>query len=101
VGELNQPLGISLLGLTIRRERKREGRGLHSDRGNVACLRRGGWMKVTIISGGVEISIAGGVAEMEHANYCDCFLFFFPFLFFFFFKSSAFVLLRYKDSMHL
>jgi len=27
--------------------------------------------------------------------------FFFLFLFLFFFKSSAFVLLRYKDSMHL
>ena len=31
----------------------------------MACLRRGGWMKVTMISRGVEISIAGGVAEME------------------------------------
>jgi len=51
-------------------------------------------MEVTMISRGVEISIAGGVAETEDANYCDCF-------FLFFFKSSAFVLLRYKDSMHL
>ena len=59
-GELNQPLGTSLPGLTIRRERKREGRWLHSDRGNVACPRRGGWMEVTMISHGVEISIAGG-----------------------------------------
>jgi len=33
----------------------------------VACLRRGGWMDVTMISCGVEISIAGGVAEMEDA----------------------------------
>jgi len=31
------------------------------------------------------------------ANYCDLLFSFF----FFFFKSSAFVLLRYKDSMHL
>jgi len=54
-----------LLGLTIRRERKREGRRLHSDRGNVACLRRGGWMEVMMISCGVEISIAGGVEETE------------------------------------
>ena len=38
---------------------------------------------MTIISRGVEISIAGGVAETEDPNYCDCF--FFSFLFFFFF----------------
>jgi len=31
----------------------------------VACPRRGGWIKVTMISRGVEISIAGGVAETE------------------------------------
>jgi len=31
----------------------------------VACLRRKGWMEVTMISRGVEISIAGGVAETE------------------------------------
>jgi len=67
-GELKQPLGTSLPGLTIRRERKREGRWLHSDRGNVACLRRGGWIEVTIISHSVEISIAGGVAETEDAS---------------------------------
>jgi len=60
-----KPLGTSLPGLTIRRERKREGKWLHSDRGNVACLRRGGWMEVTMISRGVEISIAGCVAETE------------------------------------
>jgi len=54
-----------LPGLTIIRERKRERRWLHSDRGNVACLRRGGWMEVTMISRGVEISIAGGIAETE------------------------------------
>ena len=63
--KLNQPLGTSLPGLTSRKERKREGRRLHSDRGNVACPRRGGWMEVTMISRGVEISIAGGVAETE------------------------------------
>ena len=48
-------------GLTIRRERKRGGRWLHSDRGNVACLR----MEVTMITHGVEISIAGGVEETK------------------------------------
>jgi len=37
----------------------------------VACLRRGGWMEVMMISRGVEISIAGGVAETEDANYYD------------------------------
>ena len=31
----------------------------------MACLRRGGWMEVTMISGGVEISITRGVAETE------------------------------------
>jgi len=31
----------------------------------VACLRRGVWMAVKMISRGVEISIAGGVAETE------------------------------------
>jgi len=36
-----------------------------------------------MISRGVEISIAGGVAEMEDANYCDQFSFFFFFFFFF------------------
>ena len=38
----------------------------------MACLRRGGWMEVTMISRSVEISIAGGVAETEDDNYCDC-----------------------------
>jgi len=37
-------------------------------------------MEVTMISCGVEISIAGGVPETEDANYCDRFFF----LFFFF-----------------
>ena len=31
----------------------------------MACLRRGGWMDVTMISRGVEISSAGGVAETQ------------------------------------
>jgi len=65
------PLGTSLPGLTIRRERKREGRWLQPHIGNVACPMRGGWMKVTMISRAVEISIAGGVADTEDANYCD------------------------------
>jgi len=54
-----------LPGLTIRREGKRGWRWLHPERGNVACLRRGAWMEVTMISCGVEISIARGVVEME------------------------------------
>jgi len=33
----------------------------------VACERRGRWTEVTMISRGVEISIAGGVAEPEDA----------------------------------
>ena len=37
----------------------------------MACLTRGEWMEVTMISRGVEISIAGVVAETEDANYCD------------------------------
>jgi len=41
-------------------------------------------MEVTMISRGVEISIAGGVAETEDANYCHCFLLFFIFYFLFF-----------------
>ena len=89
-GRLNQALGTSSSGLTITRERKREGRWLHLDRGNVGCVRRGGWMEVTMISLGVEISIARGVAETEDANYCDSFLSFF-FFFSFLFKSYAFV----------
>jgi len=31
----------------------------------VACLMGGGWMEVTMISRGVEISIAGGVEETK------------------------------------
>jgi len=33
-------------------------------------------MEVTMISRGVEISNAGGVAETEDVNYCDSFSFF-------------------------
>jgi len=32
----------------------------------VACLMRGGSMEVTMISRGVEISIARGISETEH-----------------------------------
>ena len=39
-GRLKQPLGISSPGLTMRRERKWEGRGVHSDRGNMASGER-------------------------------------------------------------
>jgi len=60
-----KPLGTSSPALTIRRERMRGGRWLHSDRGNVACQRRGGRMEVTMISCDVEISIAGGVEETK------------------------------------
>jgi len=35
----------------------------------VACLRRGGWMEVTMISRGVDISIAGGVEETRMRLY--------------------------------
>ena len=31
----------------------------------MACPRRGGWMEVTMISRGIEISIAGGIAETK------------------------------------
>jgi len=48
-------------------------------------------MEVTMISRGVEISIAGGVAETEDALTTVTFFFFFLFFFFFFFKSYAFV----------
>ena len=37
----------------------------------MACLRTGGWVEVMMISHGVEISIAGGVAETKDANHCD------------------------------
>ena len=35
----------------------------------MACLRREGWMEVTMISHVVEISIAGGVAETQDEWY--------------------------------
>jgi len=41
-------------------------------------------MEVTMISRGVEISIAGGVAETEDGNSCDLFSFFLFFFSFFF-----------------
>jgi len=34
-------------------------------------------MEVMMISRGVEISIAGGIAETEDGNFCDTFFFFF------------------------
>jgi len=34
----------------------------------MACLRREGWRAVTMISRGVEISIAGGVAETKDGS---------------------------------
>jgi len=55
----------------------------------VACLRRGGWMDVTMISRGVEISIAGGVAETEDALTTVTFFFFFFFSFFFSFLNQV------------
>ena len=51
----------------------------------MACLRRGGWIEVTMISRGVEISIAGGVAETEDGINCNRFFFLSFFSFFFFF----------------
>ena len=42
----------------------------------MASLMRGEWMEVTMISCGVEISIAGGVEEMKDAL-TTFFLFFF------------------------
>jgi len=39
-------------------------------------------MEATMISHGVEISIAGGVVETEDANFCDLFFLFFLFFFF-------------------
>ena len=47
-------------------------------------------MELTMISRGVEISIAGGVAETqdvaetEDVNYCDCFFLLFFLIFFYF-----------------
>jgi len=46
-------------------------------------------MEVTMISRGVEISIAGGVAETEDGNYSD--RFFFLFFLFFSFLNHMFI----------
>jgi len=55
---------------------KEEGRGgASTDRGNVACLKRREWMEVTMISRGVEISIAGGVEETKDALVTFVFVF--------------------------
>jgi len=51
-------------------------------------------MKVTMISRGVEISIAGGVAETEDVNYCDCFFFSF------FFFESQLLIVSIGDNRH-
>jgi len=60
----------------------------------MVCLRRGGWIEVTMISRGVEISIAGGVEETEDALtivlfYLYIFIFLFLFLYYFKFCSSS------------
>jgi len=48
---------------------KEEGREVAStDRGNVGCLQRGESMQVTMISSGVEISIAGAVEETKDVS---------------------------------
>ena len=51
------------------------------------------WWKVTMISHGVEIAIAGGVGKMVRAHPLGPFLFFF-----FFFFYILYSLLRYKNS---
>jgi len=51
-------------------------------------------MEVTMIYRGVEISIAGGVAETEDVTTVT-------FFFFFFFFEIICICLRYKDSIHL
>ena len=53
-------------------------------------------MEVTMISRGVEISIAGGVAETEDGNYCDLFFSFF-FFFFFFFLNHMFIVSKVQE----
>ena len=93
-----KPLGTSSPGLTIRRERKRGGRWLQSDRCNVACLMRGGWIEVTMISRGVEISIAGGVEETKDALTTD---FLYLFLFFFWHHMYLFKVQRQHAALTL
>jgi len=58
-------------------------------------------MEVTMISHGIEISIAGGVAEKEDANYCDRFflLLFFFFFFFFLYHMHLFKVQRQTSSV--
>jgi len=63
----------------------------------VACLSTGGWMKETMVSRGVKISIAEGVAETEDGNYCESLFFFF----FFFFKSYFNCLYGTRNDMHV
>jgi hypothetical protein len=78
------------------------GRWLHPDRGNVACLGRGGWMEVTMISRGVEISIAGGVAETEDdLTTTTVFIFLFFIFFIFIFKSYVHCFYGTRNDMHL
>src|ERR1700712_3147917 len=60
-----------------------EGRG----GGVCSSLRVRGWMRLTMISHGVEISIAGGVEEMVRGQIPP------PFFFFFLFKSFNICLL--------
>ena len=60
---------------------------------------REGWGKVTMISHGVEISIAGGVEEMVHAYISGLFFFFFFFFFFLFFCNHAFIFSGTKSLM--
>ena len=50
--------------------------------------KRGGWGKVTMISRGVEISIAGGGGEMVRVLSLRRFFLFFFFFFFFFFITG-------------
>ena len=53
--------------------------------------KRGGWGEATLISLGVEISIAGGGGEMVRVLSLGRFFFFF-----FFFCNHAFIVFRYK-----
>jgi len=53
--------------------------------------RRGGWGKLQMIAGGVEISIAGGGGEMVRVRSLDMFFIFFIFFTFFIFLNHVFV----------
>jgi len=71
---------------------KEEGREVTStDRGNVPCQERGEWIEVTIISCGVEISIAGGVEERKDIPTTVTFFFLFFFFSFFLFESRLLI----------